>query len=154
MLLLVFGARIGEAAAALLGLGPLFMRTWNILQWPVIMLCALTSIGLVYYLAPAVRQRWTWITPGSAFAMVAWLAMSFVLRLYVLYFGNYNATYGSIGGVILLMLWLYWTSLALLVGAEINAQIGDSGTRRPQAAETGSPRQTGPAAPRGRLRNR
>jgi membrane protein len=150
MLLLVFGARIGEAAAALLGLGPLFTRTWNVLQWPAIMLCALTGIGLVYYLAPVARQRWTWITPGSTFAVVAWLAMSFVLRLYVHYLGNYNATYGSIGGVILLMLWLYWSSLALLVGAEINAQIADASAHHPQAAETGSRHRTAPAPPRER----
>jgi membrane protein len=154
VLLLVFGERIGEAAAALMGMGPLFTRTWNVLQWPAIMVCGLAGIDLVYYLAPAVRLRWTWVTPGSGFAVVAWLGMSFVLRLYVRFIGDYNATYGSIGGVILLMLWLYWTSLALLVGAEINAELEVMGLRRPPAAETASRRRTAPAAPAERLLDR
>jgi membrane protein len=154
MLLLIFGARIGEAAAALLGLGSQFTRTWRVLQWPATMLCALTGTGLVYYLAPAVRQRWTSIAPGAAFAVTAWLAMSFVLRVYVAYLGNYNATYGSIGGVILLMLWLYWSSLALLVGAEINAEVDAAAPRRPRAAETASPHRPASAAHPRRLLDR
>jgi membrane protein len=63
------------------------------------------------------------VTPGAAFALIAWLLMSEGLRLYVAYMGNYNATYGSIGGVILLMLWLYFSGIVLLVGAEINSEI-------------------------------
>jgi membrane protein len=145
VLLLIFGERIGEAAAALMGLGPVFTWTWNLLQWPAIMACGLAGVDLVYYLAPAVRRRWTWMSPGSAFAAVAWLAMSFGLRLYVGFVGSYNATYGSIGGVILLMLWLYWTSLALLVGAEINAELEATALRHPRVAETASGRQPAPA---------
>jgi membrane protein len=154
VLLLVFGEHIGEAAAALLGLGSQFTRTWNVVQWPALMLCALTGVGLVYYLAPAVRPRWAWLTPGSTFAVVAWLAMSFVLRLYVRYLGDYNATYGSIGGVILLMLWLYWSSLALLVGAVINVEIAAAGGRRPREAETASARRPAPAGPPDRALDR
>ncbi len=123
LLLLVFGERIGEGVAGMIGLGTVFTRTWNIARWPVLILCVLAGITLVYYLAPAVRQRWHWVTPGAAFALVAWLVVSGGLRLYVAYFGNYNATYGSIGGVILLMLWLYLSGVVLLVGAEINAEI-------------------------------
>jgi membrane protein len=85
--------------------------------------CALVGIELVYYLAPAGRRRWQWFTPGATLALVAWLAMSFGLRAYVNHFANYSATYGSIGGVILLMLWLYLTSYVLLVGAEVDAEI-------------------------------
>lgn len=123
LLLLVFGERIGEAVAGWVGLGTLFTRAWNLLRWPIATLLALSGITLVYNLAPAVRRRWRWVTPGSVFALVAWLAMSFGLRLYVRYFNNYNATYGSIGGVILLLLWLYLSGFALLVGAEIDAEI-------------------------------
>jgi membrane protein len=154
VLLLIFGERIGEGAAALLGMGPLFTWTWNILQWPAIMVCGLAGVDLVYYLAPAVQRRWTWVTTGSAFAVAAWLAMSFVLRLYVGFVGSYNATYGSIGGVILLMLWLYWTSLALLVGAEINAELDAAGLRPPRAVETASRHRPGSAAPAERLLDR
>ena len=154
VLLLVFGERIGEAAAALMNMGPQFTRTWNILQWPVIMVCGFTGIDLVYYLAPAVRRRWRWVTPGSAFAVVAWLAMSFVLRIYVTYLGGYNATYGSIGGVILLMLWLYWISLALLVGAEINADLEGLAKRHRPGVETASARRRRSAAPADQLLDR
>lgn len=77
----------------------------------------------MYYLAPAVKQRWHWITPGSVVAVATWLLASTGLRFYVIRFANYNATYGSIGGVILLLLWLYVTGLVLLIGAEVNAEI-------------------------------
>ena len=90
----------------------------------------LIGIALVYYLARAAKQRWRWVTPGSAVALVLWLALSFGLRYYVTHFGNYNATYGSIGGVILLMLWLYLTGVALLLGAEVNAEIEQAAARR------------------------
>ena len=123
LVLLVFGERMGEAVAGALGVGTVFTRGWNIARWPVILLLALLGITLVYHFAPAVRQRWHWVTPGSAFALVGWLVASYGLRLYVRYGGSYNATYGSIGGVILLMLWLYLSSLALLIGAEIDAVV-------------------------------
>jgi membrane protein len=83
----------------------------------------LIGIDLVYHLAPAVRLRWYWLTPGSTFALAGWLLMSVGLRLYVGWFPSHNATYGSIGGVILLMLWLYASGVVLLVGAEINSVI-------------------------------
>src|SRR5499426_1060349 len=120
LVLLVFGERIGEAVARRVGLGPLFTAMWAVLQWPVAGGLVLTGIALVYRLAPARRRPWRWVTPGSAFALAAWLAMSLGLRVYVHYFGAFNATYGSIGGVMLLMLWLYGCGVALLVGAEID----------------------------------
>src|SRR5689334_15867905 len=133
LVLLVFGPMVGQAIAGGLGLGNVFAWTWRILSVPVVILCALVAIALVYYLAPAVEQRWRWVTPGSAVALVLWLAMSFGLRQYVTRFGNYTATYGSIGGVILLMLWLYLTGVVLLIGAEINAEIEHAAARRGDA---------------------
>jgi membrane protein len=103
--LLVFGERIGDAVAKALGVGAAFTGAWNIARWPALTLCALVGIMLVYQLAPAARQHWRRVTPGAIFALAGWLVASYALRLYVTYFGNYNATYGSIGGVILLMLW-------------------------------------------------
>jgi membrane protein len=122
LVLLVFGGRIGEVIAGRVGLGRLFTAAWTVLQWPVAVALALTGIALVYCLAPARRRRWRWVTPGSAFALTAWVAMSLGLRVYVHYFGDYNAIYGSIGGVILLMLWLYGSGIALLIGAEIDSE--------------------------------
>jgi membrane protein len=123
LLLFVFGERIGDGVARWLGVGAAFTRTWKVARWPGLSVCALVGIMLVYQLAPATRQHWRRLTPGAIFALGGWLAASYTLRVYVKYFGSYNATYGSIGGVILLMLWFYLSSLALLLGAEINSQI-------------------------------
>lgn len=122
LVLLVFGRRIGGAIAIRVGFGPIFTAAWAVLQWPVAVALALTGIALVYCLAPAHRRRWRWVTPGSAFALTSWVAMSLGLRVYVHYVGDFNATYGSIGGVIVLMLWLYGSGIALLVGAEIDSE--------------------------------
>jgi membrane protein len=132
LLLLVFGEWIGEAVAGAIGFGAAFTQGWRLAQWPVAALCVLTGISLVYTLAPARRPRWRSVSPGSVVALSGWLAMSFGLRLYVRFFDTYNATYGSIGGVILLMLWLYLSSLLLLVGAEINAVAGERAGPRSQ----------------------
>jgi membrane protein len=130
LILIVFGPRIGEALASRLGLGPLFSLAWSVLNVPVVVFLVLVGIALVYYFAPATKQHWRWVTPGSVVALVLWLAMSFGLRFYVGNFADYGATYGSIGGVILLMLWLYLTGVALLIGAEINAEIEHAAAER------------------------
>ena len=129
MVLMVFGPRIGGLVANWFGLGDLFTMLWNLASIPIVIACALVGIQLVYYLAPARARHWHWLTPGAAFALVAWLAMSFGLRVYVNQFANYSATYGSIGGVILLMLWLYLSSVVFLVGAEIDAEVEAAATR-------------------------
>jgi membrane protein len=138
LLLLVFGGRLGEAIGDFVGLGPLFTLVWKLLQLPVVILLLLTGLTLVYYLAPAADRVWSWITPGSAFAVVSWLLMSLGLRFYVGYFDYDNATYGSIGGLILLMLWLYWSGVALLVGAEIDSTIEQAGAKRATPSESGA----------------
>ncbi len=133
LVLLVFGPLIGEAVAGGLGLGAVFSVVWSVVSVPIVMGCVLMGFALVYYFAPAAQQRWRWVTPGSAVALVLWLAISFGLRVYVQRFANYTATYGSIGGVILLMLWLYLTGVVLLVGAEINAEIEQAAAERGNA---------------------
>jgi membrane protein len=123
LVLLVFGPFIGAIAAGWFGLGGVFTRAFTLLNVPIAIVCALIGIELVYYVAPAGERRWRWVTPGATLALLAWLAMCFALRLYVGRIANYSATYGSIGGVILLMLWLYLTSVVFLIGAEIDAEI-------------------------------
>ena len=123
LVVMVFGPLIGAAVANWLGLGALFTRVWSIVSWPIVVGCALMGIELVYWLAPGRRRPWRWATPGGVLALATWIAMSFGLRYYVARFANYSATYGSIGGVILLLFWLYLTSLVLLAGAEIDAEI-------------------------------
>ena len=130
LVLLVFGPKIGAAVAGWFGLSRLFTAAWNVVSVPIVVACALVGVGLVYHLAPNTRERWRWITPGAVLTVVLWLAMSWGLRLYVEHFANYNATYGSIGGVILLMLWLYLTSVVLLIGAEVDAEIEHAARQR------------------------
>lgn len=130
LVLVVFGPRIAETVADTLGFGSLFALAWKILNLPVVVFFVLLGIALVYYFAAAVRQHWRWVTPGSVVGLVLWLGMSYGLRFYVANFADYGATYGSIGGVILLMLWLYLSGLILLVGAEINAEIEHAAAAR------------------------
>ena len=130
LVFMVFGPKIGSMVAAWFGLGDIFTTVWNVVSIPITIALVMVGIALVYYLAPAAKQRWRWVTPGSLVAVVLWLAMSYVLRIYVTNWGNYNATYGSIGGVILLMLWLYLTGVVMLLGAEVNAEIEHAAARR------------------------
>jgi hypothetical protein len=81
------------------------------------------AIAMIYYFAPDAEQDWIWITPGSIMATILWLLVSLAFKFYVTNFASYNATYGAIGGVIILMLWMYVSSLAILFGAEMNAEI-------------------------------
>jgi membrane protein len=81
------------------------------------------AVAMVYYYAPDAEQEWIWITPGSVLATTLWLLASLAFRFYVSHFASYNATYGAIGGVIVLMTWFYVSALAVLIGAELNAEI-------------------------------
>ncbi len=126
LILVIFGERIGEMVAAAVGLGPAFTLAWTALQWPVVIACLLLGLLLVYHVAPGARRPLGRLAPGAVCAMVSWLAVSFGFRVYVSHVRSYDATYGSIGGVILLMLWFYLSSLTLLIGAEINALIEDA----------------------------
>jgi membrane protein len=121
--LVVAGPVIAESIAGRFGLGAAFTITWNIVQWPVAFALVAVAVGLVYHLAPDAEQDWVWITPGAVLATFLWLLASLVFRYYVAHFADYNATYGSLAGVIVLMLWFYISSLAILVGAEMNAEI-------------------------------
>lgn len=123
MVLLIFGPQLGGWIAALVGLGRAFEVAWNLLRWPVIVVLLIIAMAAIYYFAPDVQQRWKWITPGAAFAVVITIVLSLGFSFYVNNFGSYNKTYGSIGAVIVFLTWLYLTGLVLLVGGEINAEI-------------------------------
>ncbi|HTM34306.1 MAG TPA: YihY/virulence factor BrkB family protein [Vicinamibacterales bacterium] len=121
--LVVAGPELAESIAARVGLGEAFTMAWKVVQWPVAFAFVTLAIGLINYYGPDADQDWVWITPGAVLAAVLWLIASLAFRFYVTNFTDYNATYGSLGGVIILMLWFYISSLAILVGAELNAEI-------------------------------
>jgi membrane protein len=125
LVLVLFGGHIAELIAAHLMFGSVFTTTWKILQWPLVLMFVLLAFALIYYVAPDLkaRRRWAWITPGSVLAVLLWLLVSFAFRLYLHYFDSYSATYGSLGAVIILMLWFYFTGAAVLVGGEVNSEI-------------------------------
>jgi membrane protein len=119
----LIGPTVAEHLATRLHLGAAFKWTWLIVQWPAVFLLVATGIGVIYYFAPDAEQDWVWITPGSLLATILWLLVSLAFKAYLTYFGNYNKTYGAIGAVIVLLTWLYLTSLAILYGAELNSEI-------------------------------
>jgi membrane protein len=123
MVLLVFGPQLGGWIAAQIGLGTLFQVLWNVLRWPVILVLLIVALAPVYYCAPDVAHAWRWITPGSVFAILATLSTSLGFSYYVTNFASYDATYGSIGAVIVLLTWMYLTGLFILIGGEINAEL-------------------------------
>ena len=123
LILLTFGPQIGGWIADKVGLGSVFKLAWNILRWPVIVGLLIVAMALIYYMAPDVEQEWQWITPGSVVAVIGWLLASLGFSFYVNNFGSYNATYGSIGAVIVLLTWMYVSGFFILVGGEINAEI-------------------------------
>jgi membrane protein len=129
LILLTFGPQIGGWIADQVGLGRVFQLAWNILRWPVIVGLLILAMALVYYVAPDVEQRWQWITPGSVIAVLGWLAASLGFSYYVNNFGSYNAMYGSIGAVIVLLTWMYVSGLFVLVGGEVNSEIEHASSR-------------------------
>jgi membrane protein len=121
--LIVAGPTVAEYLASSFGFGAIFEWTWKILQWPLAFFLVSTAVGLVYYFAPDAEQDWVWITPGAVLATFLWVVTSLAFKFYVANFADYNATYGAVGGVIVLLLWFYLSGLAILVGAEMNAEI-------------------------------
>lgn len=121
--LVVAGPEIAERMASRHGLGPAFEWAWKILQWPVVFLLISQAFAFVYYLAPDAEQRWPWILPGAHLATALWLLISLGFRFYVTHFGEYNKTYGTIGGVIVALLWFYLSGLVLLFRAEFNSEV-------------------------------
>ena len=128
LLALWFGSQVSHWWAGRGGLGPLPVQVWETARWPLVLLFLIGAIDQLYFVGPAVRQRWRWVTPGAVVAVLGWVAASLGFSAYVRHFGSYNATYGSIGAVIILLTWMYLTSFFVLLGAEINAVAGERET--------------------------
>jgi membrane protein len=121
--LILAGPTVAEYLARTIGFGSTFEWTWKLLQWPLAFFLVTTAVGLVYYFAPDAQQEWVWVTPGAVLGTLLWFIVSLGFKFYVSNFADYNATYGAVGGVIVLLLWFYISGLAILVGAELNAEI-------------------------------
>ncbi|HUK34855.1 MAG TPA: YihY/virulence factor BrkB family protein [Vicinamibacterales bacterium] len=128
------GPYLAQWMATSLHLGSTFAWTWRIAQWVLIVGLLVTALEWIYYFAPDVRHQWVWITPGSLTAATLGLVLSLGFQWYASHFGDYQKTYGAIGGVIVALLWLYGSGLAILIGAELNAAIEHVRTRGRGAA--------------------
>jgi len=121
--LLVSGPQVMEWLAEQIGLGDAFVVVWSWLRWPIVVLLLMLLAAVVYYVVPNIDQPFRLITPGSVLAVLAWILASIGFSIYVTNIANFDATYGSIGGIIVLMLYFFISSNVLLAGAELNAVI-------------------------------
>ena len=121
--IVLYGGSIGEVVATRYGFGNLFTTVWRILQWPIALAFVLATFNLIYNFAPNLTssQR-KWFTPGALVGVGMWLLISFAFRVYLHYFNSYSVTYGSLGALIVLMLWFYLTGVAILIGGEVNCE--------------------------------
>jgi membrane protein len=121
--LIMFGDRFASWLAAHLGLGNVFMVTWAVVDYLLGLTLIFLGLELIYYFAPNVEQDWKLITPGAIFSVVSLIIASLLFSLYLRFAPSYSVTYGSLGAVIVLMLWLYLMGAVILIGGEINAEI-------------------------------
>src|SRR4030095_13016856 len=129
-LLITFGDPLARGLANLVSYQRTIGQIWLVIRY--LMGLAMLTIGMavIYVFAPNVRQRWTWIAPGALFAVVTFVSASYLFSLYIRYAPSYNATYGSLGAVIVLMLWSYLMGLIMYIGGEINSQIASAAGKR------------------------
>lgn len=124
LLILVVSGPVAKSIGDVIGLGSVALTVWGYAKWPVLGLVMVLVVALLYYATPNVKQpKFRWVSVGAGVAIVSWLVASVLFGVYVANFSNYNKTYGSLGGVIVGLLWLWITNLALLLGAEIDSEI-------------------------------
>jgi membrane protein len=115
---------LADRVGKLVGLGGTATTVWDIAKWPVLVVLVALILAILYYASPNVRHpRFRWVTPGGIVAVVVWMAVSALFALYLSKFGSYNKTYGALGGVVIFLVWLWLTNVAILFGAELNAEV-------------------------------
>ncbi|WP_243742331.1 YihY/virulence factor BrkB family protein [Actinorugispora endophytica] len=122
-LIVVFSGGLAERAGELLGLGPVAVTVWRVAKWPVLLVLVSFIISLLYWAAPNARRPFRWVSPGSLLAVLIWVAASAAFAFYVANFGSYSRTYGSLATVVIFLVWLWISNIAILLGAEYNAEI-------------------------------
>ena len=134
---------IAQRVGGLLGFGSAAITAWEIAKWPVIILLLGLLLAVLYYAAPNVRHPgFRWVTPGGVLAILLWIIASAVFGFYVATFGSYNKTYGALGGAIVFLVWLWLSNIAILLGAEFNAE-----AERQHQIDQGQPPQQEPFLP-------
>lgn len=123
MLLTIVGNRAGHFLSTVLHLSDVFEWSWPWLRWGVIVACIILSMELLYFIGPNIKQRFKHTLPGAIIGTALWILISLAVNIYISHFANYNKTYGAIGAVIALMFWLYVSSIAILLGAEVNSEL-------------------------------
>jgi len=122
--IVVFSGPLADRTGHALGLGSVALTVWSIAKWPVLVVIVSLMLAILYYAAPNVKQPGVqWISPGGVVAVLIWLVVSALFALYVTHFGSYNKTYGSLASVIIFLVWLWLTNVAILLGAEFNAEL-------------------------------
>ena len=122
--IVLYGGRIGDAITAMLGYSWAFTTAWHIVEFPIAILFVFLAFNMIYYFAPNLRRPlWRRSIPGCIVGGILWLLISLGFRIYLHFFNSYSATYGSLGALIVLMLWFYLTGLAILIGGEINSEL-------------------------------
>jgi membrane protein len=120
---IVLTGPVAEQVGSAIGLGDTAVTVWNIAKWPVLLVVVMLMLAILYYSSPNAKlPGFKWVTPGSVLAVVIWLVASAAFAFYVANFGSYNKTYGALGGVIVFLVWLWITNIAILLGAELNAE--------------------------------
>ena len=141
-LALVLSGPIVGALGSALGIGGTVLTVWSLAKWPAMIVLILLIFGVLYYTAPNARVSGVrWVTTGALGALLVWVAASVVFALYVANFGSYDKTYGTLGGVVVFLLWMWLTNMALLLGAELNAETERA--RRLHAGARGAARKLG-----------
>jgi membrane protein len=120
---MVVGPRFGQWLAGKVHLSGLFVLLWPFIHWTIAIGFTILAVEALYFLAPNVKQRLRATLPGAVLAVSCWIALSYLLGIYFRHFGNFNKTYGTLGAAVALMIWLYWTGFAMLVGAELNEEL-------------------------------
>jgi membrane protein len=133
--ILIVSGPVTDAIGNALGAGDAARTTWSILKWPMLVAVMMLLLALMFWIAPNVRQpRFRWLTVGGFVTLLVWAIASFGFGLYVANFGSYNATYGTLGGIIAFLVWLYLSNCAVMLGVEVNAEL-----QRGRAIQGGEP---------------
>jgi membrane protein len=140
-LIVVVTGGIAHSVGSVLGLGPVAVTAWDIAKWPVLLILVSVMFSILDWASPNAKQGLRWVSPGGVLAVVVWLVASGLFALYIANFGHYNKVYGSLAGIIIFLIWMWISNVAVLLGAEFNAEL-----QRGRAIAAGAPPDAEPFA--------